>query len=49
MNDPYLFCCVPAYVLERSMPEGPVKERALQLYKATKNRYRRFWRSDDAS
>lgn len=44
MNDPYLFCCVPAYVLERSMPEGPVKERALQLYKATKNRYPlRFW------
>ena len=26
------------------MPEGPVKERALQLYKATKNRYPlRFW------
>lgn len=43
-NDPYLFCCVPEYVLRRSMPEGPVKKRALQLYKTTKDRYPlRFW------
>lgn len=43
-NNPYLFCCVPEYVLKRSMPEGPVKEQALKLYKTTKDRYPlRFW------
>ena len=43
-NNPYLFCCVPEYVLKRSMPEGPVKEHALELYRATKDRYPlRFW------
>lgn len=43
-NNPYLFCCVPEYVLQRSMPEGPVKEACLKQYKATKDRYPlRFW------
>lgn len=43
-NNPYLFCCVPAYVLQRSMPEGPIKDACLAQYKATKDRYPlRFW------
>lgn len=48
-NDPYLFCCVPAYVLTRSMAEGPVKAEALKRYRQTKDRYPlRFW-SDTAA
>lgn len=39
-GNPFLYCCVPSYVLKRSMPEGDIKTECLKRYKATgKSRY----------
>ena len=46
-GEPFLYCCVPEYVLKRSMPEGPVKEECLRRYKKTgKARYPLYYGSD---
>lgn len=46
---PFLYCCVPSYVLKRSMPEGPIKAECLKRYKATgKSRYPLHYGPDTA-
>lgn len=45
-NDPFLFCCVPRLVLERSMQDGPLKNKTLELYTATEHRYPLAYRPD---
>lgn len=47
-GDDYLYCCVPKYVLERSMPAGEIRDAALALFDKTKQRYPLHYNSDTA-